>query len=472
MGVTVQLIDRRGRIIRRGHQRIRQIYPRPGRVEHDPLEIWRAASRLIRRVGQPVREIEAVGIANQRSTFVLWDLRTGKPVHNAIVWQDVRTADMCGRMRARGLEPGFRRKTGLLLDPYFAGTKIRWLVDNIRSARAKLKKGRLAFGTIDSWLLWNMTGEHATDLTNASRTMLFNINRKKWSDDLRKMLGFPRGLVLPRVLPSTARFGAARRLGGAPVHGVAGDQQAALYGQLCHRPGMSKNTYGTGCFFMANTGPRRPATKRLLVTLACDARGGPAYAVEGSVFAAGSGVEWMARDLKFLEHAGQSERMARRVEDAGGVYLVPAFAGLGAPYWDMAARGAITGLRQGIGPAHIVRAALEAIAYRTRDVIDAVEEDLGLRVRELRADGAVAVNDLLMQFQADILGRRVVRPANIDSTALGAAFLAGVGAGFWSPAALRRLVRIGAVFRPERTKAEREDLYAGWKRAVAAVRTV
>ena len=460
-GTTVLLLNRRGRIVRRAYSEFRQIYPRPGWVEHDPEEIWRVTAKLIRSVA-PAREVEAIGITNQRETAVLWDRRSGRPIHNAIVWQCRRTASLCQKMRDRGLEPEVRKKTGLVLDAYFSGTKIQWLLDNVPGARARARAGRLAFGTIDTWLIWKLTGEHVTDPTNASRTMLYDINRKAWSSEMLRILRVPAS-ILPEVRGSSARFGDAKL---APVHGVAGDQQAALYGQLCHKPGTLKNTYGTGCFLLANTGHKRPRSKNLLATLACGPHGESVYALEGSVFIAGAAVQWLRDELKILGHARDSERIAKSIPDTGGVYLVPAFVGLGAPYWDMEARGTITGLTRGAGRAQIVRAALESIAYQTRDVVEAT----GLRIRELRVDGGAVANNFLMQFQADILGARILRPASIETTSLGAAYLAGIGSGFWSPSDLRRQAKIERVFKPKMSRKDREALYAGWKRAVTRAR--
>jgi glycerol kinase len=464
-GVTAVLVDERGRVVARRTSEITQHYPRPGWVEHDPEEIWRVTRRLVGSM--QTSRVAAVGITNQRETTVIWDRRTGRPIHPAIVWQCRRTAEMCRRLREH--EPAVRRRTGLVLDAYFSASKIRWLLEQVSGAARGARAGRLAFGTIDAWLIWKLTGgrAHMTDVTNASRTMIFDIHRRRWDPELLRLFRVQASL-LPRVLESTGRFGEVR-LGGraVPIHGVAGDQQAALYGQGCFAPGMMKNTYGTGCFLVMNAGSKPPPTRRgLITTLACDGAGRPVYAQEGSVFIAGAVIQWLRDAAGMIRTAGESERVA--AGGADGVYFVPAFVGLGAPYWDMEARGAILGLTRGTGRAQIVRAALESMAYQTRDVVEA----MGARPRELRVDGGAVANDLLMQFQADLLGARVVRPKNIGSTSLGAAFLAGVGAGIWSGGrSLSRLLKVDRVFRPSMTRARRERLYAGWKAAVARVRS-
>ncbi len=465
-GVSVVLLDARGRLLRRAYSEFRQIYPRPGWVEHDPQEIWRTTIRLLRRVIRRPADVAAIGITNQRETAVVWDRRTGKPVHNAIVWQCRRTAPDCERLRVRGLERTIRRKTGLVLDAYFSATKVRWILDHASSRRD------LCFGTIDSWLLWNLTGGrvHATDPTNASRTMLYNIDRREWDDDLLEIFGVPRSM-LPEVRGSSASFGASVRglLGREiPLFGVAGDQQAALFGQGCRSPGSMKNTYGTGCFLVVNTGRRRVDSKEgLLTTLACGPRAEPVYALEGSVFIAGAAVQYLRDGLGIIAKAAETEALARSIASTGGVYFVPAFVGLGAPYWDMEARGAIVGLTRGSGRAEIARAALEAIAYQTRDVVEAA----GALGRELRVDGGAAANDFLMQFQADLLGARIVRPRNTGSTALGAAYLAGLGAGVWR-STKDLAIEVDRVFEPRMARRDADALYAGWKRAVRRVATV
>jgi len=464
-GITVRLMDRRARVVREASEDFPQIYPRPGWVEHDAEAIWRVTHRLVRRVAREPRNVEAIGITNQRETTVVWDRRTGRTVHNAIVWQCRRTAPMCERLRKDGAEPLVRRRTGLVLDAYFSGTKIRWILDRVG------RRPNLAFGTIDTWLLWKLTAgrSHATDPTNASRTMLFDIDRRRWDPELLRLFGVPASM-LPDVRPSAGDFGRTDRgVFGAevPVTGIAGDQQAALFGQGCWTRGSMKNTYGTGCFLVVNTGARRIDSKRgLLTTLACGPRGEAVYALEGSVFIAGAAVQYLRDSLGLIEHAAETESLARSVPSTGGVYFVPAFVGLGAPYWDMDARGAIVGLTRGSGRAELARATLEAIAYQTRDVVDAMQADARLRIRELRVDGGAVVNGFLMQFQADVLGARIVRPKNIESTSLGAAFLAGIGCGFWSRPPLSPVER---AWTPRMGAREREALYAGWKRAVQRV---
>jgi glycerol kinase len=475
-GVSALRIDGRGREISRAYSEFTQYYPRPGWVEHDPREIWRATLGVLRKVVGGPGEVAAIGITNQRETTVLWNRRTGDPVHPAIVWQCRRTAGACEELRKRGHEGMIRRKTGLLLDPYFSATKLQWLLKNLRP------KGDVCFGTIDTWLLWNLTrGKvHATDVTNASRTLLFNIDRRDWDDDLLRLFGIPRS-ILPEVRASTASFGtSAREILGReiPLFGVAGDQQAALFGQGCVSPGSMKNTYGTGGFLMVNTGPRRFDSKAgLLTTLACGARGEPTYALEGAVFIAGAAIQFLRDSLKIVRTAEDTEALARSVPSSGGVYFVPAFVGLGAPYWDAEARGAIVGLTRGTGRAEIVRAALEAIAYQTRDMIEAglpaIARAMSRRpgrslLRELKVDGGATRNNFLMQFQADLLQARLVRPKNISSTALGAGFLAGVGAGvFRSRSDIPPLPE--RVFVPKMARDQADGLFLGWRRAVARV---
>ena len=466
-GTTVLLLDEKARVVRRAERELRQHFPRPGWVEHDPSEIWRGVSDLMTAGarGIPPGRIAAIGLTNQRETAVLWDRRTGRPLHRAIVWQDRRTSGMCDALRKRGHESDIRRRTGLVMDAYFSATKLRWMLDRLRPRNA-------AFGTVDSWLLWNLTGGgvHATDFTNASRTMLFNIHKREWDPSLLKLFRIPREL-LPAVKPSSGFFGTTSILGGEiPVTGVAGDQQAALFGQCCWEPGEFKNTYGTGCFAVLNTGGKPVVSRHgLLTTLACDRRGNPCYALEGSVFIAGAAVQYLRDALRFIRSSAEAERLATSVQDTGGVVFVPALAGLGAPYWDMDARGAILGLTRGSGRAEIARAALESIAYQTRDILDAMSLDARLKVRRLRVDGGATQNAFLMQFQADLLRLPVDVPANIESTSLGAAFLAGLAVGFWKKP-LKRLVRVARTYRPSR--ASLEPLYARWRAAVRRVLTI
>jgi glycerol kinase len=474
-GSTALLLDARGAIRGRGYAELPQHFPRPGWVEHDGEEIWASAlaamAQALRRARLPARRIAAIGITNQRETALLWDRRTSRPWGRAIVWQDRRTAPLCDALRRRGLEPEVRRRTGLRLDPYFSGTKLAWMLS--RGARAAARRGRLAFGTVDSWLLWKLTGgaAHATEPTNASRTLLYHIGRLRWDPRMLELFGAP-GSLLPVVLPSAGRFGATRGVpglpDGIPIAGMAGDQQAALYGQGCVARGQSKNTYGTGCFLLLHTGGR-PVTSRagLLTTVACGPRGEPAYALEGSVFIAGAALQWLRDGLGVLQSAPESEALARRVPDSGGVVFVPAFVGLGAPYWRPDVRGALFGLTRGTTRAHLARAALESLAFQTRDVFEAMAKDAGRRATVLRVDGGAAANDLLMQYQADLLGVAVERPAVVETTGLGAGLLAGVGVGLWSSARdLARVRRVEKVFRPRQGKSWREAEYRRWRWAV------
>jgi len=480
-GSTVLVFDRQGRVVGRAYSEFRQHYPRPGWVEHDPEEIWRVTLRVLRqacrRARVRARDVVALGITNQRETTVLWDRQTGKPIERAIVWQDRRTAPACEEMRSRGLEDVFRRKTGLVLDPYFSGTKLRWLLENVPGAGERARRGELAFGTIDSWLVWKLTGGavHATDPTNASRTLLYDIHAGAWDEELCGLLEVPAS-VLPEVRPSSGEVAATERaiLGApVPIAGIAGDQQSALFGQGCVERGMAKNTYGTGCFLLLNTGAEAVTSRHgLLTTIACDAHGGRAYALEGSVFIAGAAIQWLRDGLGLVRRAAESERLAKSVDSTLGVYLVPAFVGLGAPHWDADARGALLGLTRGVTRAHVVRAALESLAYQTRDVVDAMAADAGEPLRALRVDGGAAANGFLMQFQADVLGVPVDRPRVVETTAMGAAFLAGLATGFWkSQADLERARRIDRRFTPRMNAETRDALYRGWQDAVARVRT-
>jgi len=466
-GTTALLIDREGRIVGRSYREITQNYPRPGWVEHDPHEIWRSVresvGELMDRFSRPV---EALGIANQRETTVVWDRETGRPAYNAIVWQCRRTAPFCERLKSR--EALFRKKTGLPVDPYFSGTKIRWILENVEVKDS----GRLVFGTIDSWLIWNLTGGemHATDFTNASRTLLFDIQRLRWDPELCDILGIPSGM-LPEVKRSCDDYGRVKTLPGlegVPVAGAAGDQQAALFGQTCFSPGEVKNTYGTGCFLLMSTGGRAVSSSRgLLTTLAADGRGHPCFALEGSIFIGGAALQWLRDEMGILNNTADSEEAARSVPDNGGVYLVPAFVGLGAPHWNMSARGLITGLTRGANRNHVIRAALESMAYQTQDVLGLMEEESGIPITNLSVDGGAAANDFLLQFQSDILDRPVIRPETVESTSLGAAFLAGLGVGFWKDAhALAGIRRIDREFRPGMDPEDRRALLGGWRAAL------
>lgn len=483
-GSTVLVLDREGSVRGRGYSEFTQHYPKPGWVEHDAEEIWRVTLKVIGQALADAKikpaDLAAIGITNQRETTVIWDRKTGEPIHRAIVWQCRRTAEFCDELKARGLADAVREKTGLVIDAYFSGTKIKWLLDHVPASRERARRGELCFGTIDSWLIFKLTGgaSHATDFTNASRTMIFNLDRRDWDDELLAILDVPREM-LPAAKPSAGHYGETDcdLLGrGVPITGVAGDQQAALFGQGCFEPGMIKNTYGTGCFCLIYTGGRARSRSGLVTTIACAPDGGPGFALEGSIFIAGAAIQWLRDGLKIIASADETEALATSVPDAAGVHLVPAFVGLGAPYWDAHARGAILGLTRGATRAHIVRAALEAIAFQTRDMVDAMRADLealgpGFALRELRVDGGACKNNFLMQFQADILGLAVDRPAMIESTSLGAAYLAGLGTRLWPDApTLARLRKTERKFTPAMDPAAREALYQGWQKAVARVR--
>lgn len=474
------LFDRQSRILGVAQKEFRQYFPQPGWVEHDAGEIWQSqlevARTVLRQNGVAAENIAAVGITNQRETTAIWDKKTGQPIARAIVWQCRRTAPIVDKLKEKGLEKMIREKTGLVLDAYFSGTKIQWLLDNVEGARARAERGELLFGTIDSWLVWNLTGGqvHATDYSNASRTLLFNIHTLEWDSDLLAALDIPASL-LPEVKPSSGWFGETvpELLGGAlPLTGVAGDQQAALFGQACFEPGMAKNTYGTGCFMLMNTGCKAVASENgLVTTIAWGANGFVEYALEGSVFVAGAAIQWLRDGLKLIGAAEESERRAMEVPDSGGVYFVPAFVGLGAPYWDMEARGAVFGLTRGTERAHLIRAALESLAYQTRDVLGAMEADAGLNLQALRVDGGACANNFLMQFQADILGTTVERPQTIETTALGAAYLAGLATGFWSgKEELQKNWLLQQRFQPLMAEPVRQKLYQGWLNAVERCR--
>ena len=478
-GSRAMVVDTDGAVRGSGYVELTQHYPQPGWVEHDAEEIWTTTVRAIDEALDAARiaatEIAAIGITNQRETTVLWERASGHPVHRAIVWQCRRTAPLCERLKTDGAEPVFKSKTGLMLDPYFSGTKIRWLLDEVPGARDRAERGELAFGTVDSWLLWRLTGGavHATDPSNASRTLCFDIRSLRWDDELCRLLGVPQA-VLPAVKPSAGVFGETARgelPPGIPVTGMAGDQQAALFGQCCVEPGMAKNTYGTGSFVLLNTGQAPIASERgLLTTVAWQIDGAVSYALEGSVFVAGAVVQWLRDGLGIIATAAESEALATSVNDAGGVYLVPAFTGLGAPYWDPYARGVLVGLTRGTTRAHIARAALEAIAYQNRDVLDAMAAEARAPLRALRVDGGAAANNFLCQFQADVLNVEVLRPVFTETTAMGAAFLAGVGAGIWKVGALSSRWRLERRFAPAPDVDARVTAYAGWQRAVERAR--
>jgi len=480
-GSTALVVDAEGRVRARGYAELPQHYPRPGWVEHDPEEIWTVTSRAAETALKEARvvgaEMAAIGITNQRETTIVWDRATGTPIHRAIVWQCRRTAERCDRLRADGLEALVRERTGLVIDAYFSGTKIQWVLDAVAGARARAERGELAFGTVDTWLLWKLTGGrvHATDVSNASRTMCLNLGTGDWDGDMLRVLEIPRA-VLPAVMPSAGVFGETTDLGwlpaGIPVAGIAGDQQAALFGQACFTPGAAKNTYGTGCFLLLNTG-ETPVTSRhgLITTIAWRIGERTTYALEGSVFIAGAVVQWLRDGLGLIRSAAATQGLAESVPDTGGVYFVPAFVGLGAPYWDMYARGTMVGLTRGTTTAHIARAALESIAYQSRDVLEAMAADAGVPLRELRVDGGAVANDFLCQFQADILDMPVLRPTVIETTALGAAGLAGLGVGLWpSLDELARRSRIERTFTPAMKKSARDERYGNWRRAVERAR--
>jgi glycerol kinase len=471
------VFDRMGAVLGLAQQEVPSVFPRPGWVEQDPERIWatqyEVALRALSKTGLGRADIAAIGIANQRETTLVWDRRTGVPIHNAIVWQDRRTADTCERLIAAGAAETVRSKTGLVIDPYFSGTKLAWLLDNVDGARRLAETGDLAFGTIDAWLMYRLTGLHVTDVTNASRTMLFNIHTVDWDDELLRLLNIPPSL-LPEVVPSSAVHAkaTAEGLAGIPVAGIAGDQQAALFGNACFEAGMSKNTYGTGCFALMHAGSRAQTSNAgLITTIACSTGNETAYALEGSVFTAGAVVQWLRDGLGIIRTASEVEALAASVPDNGGVYLVPAFAGLGAPHWDARARGAIVGLTQGASSGHIARAAIEAIAYQVADVLRAMEADSGITLTELRVDGGAAANDLLLQFQAGILGVPVVRPKVTETTALGAACLAGLATGVWqSPEEIAALPKAGRRFEPSMPPERAGELYANWRRALDRAR--
>jgi len=468
------VFDHRGQACGAAQQEFRQIFPEPGWVEHDPTEIWATQSAVLHgalaTAGIGAADLAAIGITNQRETTVLWERATGRPVANAIVWQDRRTAGTCDALRAAGHAPTFAAKTGLVLDAYFSGTKLKWLLDHVPGARARSEAGELAFGTIDSWLVWNLTrgAVHATDPSNASRTLLFDIHRGDWDDELLALLGVPR-TVLPKVVPSSGVLGYANVEGtDVPIAGIAGDQQAALFGQACHAPGLAKNTYGTGCFLLMNTGPKAVASRNnLLTTVAWNRNGVTEYALEGSVFIGGAVVQWLRDGLKIIRQASEVEALALTVPDNGGVYFAPAFAGLGAPHWDAYARGTIVGLTRGATGGHIARAALESIAYQSADLLSAMEKDAGLALPELRVDGGATASNLLMQFQADLLGVPVVRPRVHETTALGAAYLAGLAVGYWKDASdVKANWQVDRTFEPSMSRAQASEMRSRWEKAV------
>ncbi|MBL7802396.1 MAG: glycerol kinase GlpK [Saprospiraceae bacterium] len=473
------IFDRKGNIIAVAQQEFTQFFPQPGWVEHDAEEIWQSVQQVVREVLREINpaDLAAIGITNQRETTVVWDKRTGKPVYRAIVWQSRQSMDICEDLKRRGLESEIRQKTGLVVDAYFSGSKIKWILDQVPGARRDAEAGYLLFGTIDTWLLWNLTTEktHATDYTNASRTLLFNIHQLQWDEGLCSALDVPQSM-LPQVMDSSAVYGHAKveltGRPGIPVAGMAGDQQAALFGQACFAEGMAKNTYGTGCFMLMNTGRQAVASKNgLLTTIAWGIGGQVEYALEGSIFVAGSAVKWLRDALELVRDAADTEGYAKSIESSDGVYVVPAFVGMGTPYWDSSMRGAIFGLTRGSGKAQVIRATLESIAYQTRDVLSVMQKDSGIRLKALRVDGGAVKNDFLMQFQADILGAKVERPVIQETTALGAAYLAGLAVGFWKDRTdIAKNWQLERSFKPVLKKEDSRRLYKGWQLAVKAAR--
>lgn len=475
------LFDHKGKIVHKAQKEFTQIFPKPGWVEHNANEIWGSILAVIATVlsesGIKPNQVAAIGITNQRETTVVWEKETGQPVYNAIVWQSRQTADICEDLKTKGYNDLFKEKTGLLIDAYFSGTKVKWILDHVDGARTKAENGELLFGTIDTWLVWKLSGgkTHVTDYSNASRTLMFNIYELKWDEELLELLTIPKSL-LPDVRPSSevyAKTSASHFFGHEiPISGIAGDQQAALFGQACYHPGMAKNTYGTGCFMLMNTGEQAVKSQHgLLTTIAWGINGKVEYALEGSIFVAGSAIQWLRDGMRMFNESSDSELYAAKVESTDGVYVVPAFVGLGTPYWDSDVRGAVFGLTRGTTKEHFIRATLESLAYQTRDVLTAMEADSGISLKTLRADGGAVKNNFLMEFQSNILGVRVERPKVNETTALGAAFLAGLSVGFWSnQEQIASQWHVDRQFEPDMTVAKREELYDGWKKAVQAAR--
>lgn len=472
------IFNKKGEIVAVAQKEFTQIFPEPGLVEHDANEIWSTqlgvAAEVISKANLSVADIAAIGITNQRETTVVWDRITGQPIHNAIVWQDRRTASFCDELRANGAHIKIQEKTGLILDAYFSATKVKWILDHTPGAREKAAKGELCFGTVDSWLVYKLTNGqvHVTDVSNASRTMLFNIHSLAWDADLLQLFNVPASM-LPTVKSSSEIYGHTQNILNAhniPIAGIAGDQQAALFGQMCTQPGMVKNTYGTGCFMLMNTGQKAvPSTNQLLTTIAWQINGVTSYALEGSVFIAGAVVQWLRDGLKIIRTASEVEKLALEVADSGGVYVVPAFAGLGAPYWNQHARGTIVGITRGTTGAHFARAALDSIAYQTMDVLKAMEADSGISIKELRVDGGATANNTLMQFQCDMLNTKVVRPVVVETTAIGAAYLAGLAVGFWSSLEeIQAQWQMETIFTPTMSEANRNERASGWQKAIGA----
>ena len=470
------LFNEKGEMCSVAQREFTQYFPKPGWVEHDADEIWASmlgvAVEAMNMIGAEAEDIAAIGITNQRETTIVWDKETGEPIHHAIVWQCRRTSEYCDSLKEKGLTDKFREKTGLVIDAYFSGTKVKWLLDNVPGARERAEKGELLFGTVETWLIWKLTkgAVHVTDYSNASRTMLFNINTLEWDDEILAELNIPK-CMLPEPKPSSCVYGEADSsyLGGPiPIAGAAGDQQSALFGQTCFNAGEAKNTYGTGCFMLMNTGEKPIFSKNgLVTTIAWGLDGKVNYALEGSIFVAGAAIQWLRDELRIIDSAPDSEYMAKKVKDTNGCYVVPAFTGLGAPHWDQYARGAILGLTRGAGKAHLVRATVESLAYQVHDVLEAMEKDSGIDLSALRVDGGASANNFLMQFQADLLDTQVVRPSCIETTALGASYLAGLATGFWKDASeVKSNWQIGRQFTPQMTEEERKKKLKGWKKAV------
>jgi glycerol kinase len=472
------VFDHNGNIVSTAQKEFTQIFPKPGWVEHNPEEIWSTqlgvAAEAITKAGLSAENIHAIGITNQRETTIVWDRNTGKPIYNAIVWQDRRTADFCDELRRKNLHILIQQRTGLVVDAYFSASKIKWILDNVDGARAKAEKGELCFGTVDTWLIWNLTkGQvHATDVSNASRTMLMNLQTLQWDGELEKIFDIP-GNMLPQIRSSSEVYGTTQNILTAkniPIAGIAGDQQSALFGQMCTVPGMVKNTYGTGCFMLMNTGEKAVVSKNnLLTTVAWKINGKTEYALEGSVFIGGAVVQWLRDGLGIIKNSADIEALASKVKDTAGVYLVPAFAGLGAPHWNQHTRGTMVGLTRGATAAHIARAAVESIAYQTADVLKAMEADAGITIQELRVDGGATVNNVLMQFQSDLLNTSVIRPRITETTALGAAYLAGLATGYWSSIdEIQKQWQADRKFEPQMNDETRDAMLSGWQRAVKA----
>ncbi|MDP8212072.1 MAG: glycerol kinase GlpK [Candidatus Zapsychrus exili] len=480
-GSRAILYNKKGAKIASSYQEFPQYFPKPGWVEHNPDEIWKSVNSSIQKVLTKVKnaEILAIGMTNQRETTVVWNRDTDKPVHNAIVWQCRRTSSRCDQLnKKKGSSTVFKKKTGLPIDAYFSATKIEWILKNVKGAKEKARQGKLLFGTTDSWILWKLTGgaSHATDYTNASRTMIFNINDLKWDDELLRTFGIPKKM-LPVVQSSSSVFGHTIKLGklksGIPISGIAGDQQAALFGQTCFSEGTIKNTYGTGSFVLLNTGNKRPSSKHgLITTICCGKKGEPVYALEGAIFIAGAAIQWLRDGLGIINSAKETKKMAESLKSNDGVYFVPALVGLGAPHWDQDARGTIVGLTRGTKKEHLVRAAIEAMCYQTKDVIDAMEKDTGLKINNLKIDGGAVANDFLCQFQADILGIDIIRPKTIETTSLGAAYLAGLVVGYWKNSdEIKKCWSKDKIFKPRMKRKDALEFYSGWKKAVSRTLT-